>query len=193
MREQKHNKLFRKNGTTLFIAVFKRIKRQRGRVTVQQIAKDSGLSRQTFYSHYCNIDGAITDGEKELLERFKRYIDEKANRFPGQDHNRRMITACFIFMSQNREVFYNLCTSNEGHDVLDQMLRAIYPQLDIIWLPAGNQPPEMDSEYVDRFFRLAIGTICRWADKDHCAFEQASRYINQLVRLTNDVSKRVSV
>lgn len=186
----RHNQQFLKNETSIFITILKRHKRQRGRITVQQIAKDTGLARQTFYEHHHNINQAIRVGETSLIKDFKEYLSENML-VANADSNRRLITVCFLFISQHKEVFCHICADSANQGIIYQILSVLYPKLQIKWLPANMPPPAMDSEPVDRFLRLAVGIICRWGKSEHCDFKKADRYIEQFIRLATNVSQIV--
>lgn len=190
---QKRTKRFLKNHALIQYCLTKRRKTQPGRITVQEIADDVGITKQGFYEHYHDVNQAIIEGEDELIEKFSIFIDSFFKNRQGSriNPNRLAFTALFIFMSRQKKLFYEISDAHVNEEILARMMEILYPKLQVTWLPKTVAAPEVGSEPIDIFIRIAVGIVCRWGTCEHCNYEHAEPYIRKLMRLADDASRRI--
>lgn len=187
-----HNKGYWKSETKMLQVIFKALKHHRGRLSVATISKELGLSRQAFYTHHHNINEAITEGEDALMEEFAEYINEKCPPQKGDGHtsNRRLYTACFIFISQRKSIFRQIAADPGQQQLFFRMALVMYPRMVIEWLPLGSAAPAPDSEQVELFLWCVARLVSRWASKEHCDFAKTGRYLKTLLAVTEEVGRK---
>ncbi len=195
---RKHNKhqqkprtrRFRKNEAAITNVLFRLLRKHRGRLSVTTLARELHMSRRAFYLHHHDINSAISESEEALLHEFGEYLTEFCPEDSGNTSNRRLITACFIFMSQRQTVFREIGENMLHQHILYRMLEILYPRLQIIWLPVGAPTPTPDSERVDLYLRCTVGILSRWAAVDRCDIGEAEQYIRQMIKLTDEIGSR---
>ena len=187
----KRKKTFLSNHRAIQLYIFRNHKDYPGWLTVARLTRKIGICRQSFYNHYESANDAIIRGEKELLKQFSDYITEKIpdNNHLRPNNNRRVIMHLFLFMSYYKKVFIEVCKDSSNEKILTKMLEMIYPKLDIIWLHANEQRPEIGSDNVDMFFRIVSWIISHWGTTERCKFEKADPYINRILNLTRNTSQ----
>ena len=186
----RHNRRYIKNTAAIFVSTLKEMRKHRGRVTVQRVTNNAGMRRQSFYRHSKNIEQAIKDGEASLIRDFKKFLNSRI--FTGSDAaiNRRVFVSCFLFMTQRREVFYQVCCDMALQEVLYRMIVVLYPKLKLTWHPKGLPEPDITSERMDIYFRQMVGVICWWGRTTQCDIDKADPYVWQLTTITDDVTSR---
>ena len=191
----KRTRRFLKNDTTIFVGILKRIKSHRGHVTVQQVAKDIGVSRQTIYNHHTGITRAIIDSENELLKAFSSGLDEQIKKLSVavEDVNEQVFYAALIFMAHRKEIFRLICEDLNHQELLYRMVEVLYPRLQITWLPKNIPAPAASSERAGMFFRMIVEVFCRWGVTTHCDLNRAGEYISHLTRITTEVSRNTRI
>lgn len=189
-KQETHNRRYYRRRTAFFVTVLKLLRKYRGRVTVRQISKVAGFPRQVFYRYFKNINQAIADCESWLYQEYKRYLDSVALRGTDAAINRSYFTISFVFMAQNKEVFYQICSDMAIEDILYRMLKVLYPKLRLMWLPKGTPAPSVSSDRVDLYLRVLTGVICQWGKETNCDIDKAESYIRRMVKLTEDVTGR---
>ena len=184
-----HTRRFRKSETAFINTLFRLLRRYRGKLTVTIVAHELHMSRQAFYLHHHDINTAITESEELLLTEFSEFL---AVRYPadGRNNNRRLITACFLFMSQRRVVFQEIGENMIHQHILYQMLEIVYPRLVIVCFPAGTPAPALGSERADLYLRCGVGILSRWASASRCDIGSAERYIRLLLKLADEIGSR---
>lgn len=186
----RHNRRFIKNTAALFAGTLKEMRRHRGRVTVQRVTALSGMRRQSFYRHSKNIEQAIKDGEASLIRNFKKFMDSRIITGSDAAVNRRAFASCFLFMTQRREVFCQVCCDMALQEIIYRMMVVLYPKLKLTWHPKGVPDPAITSERVDIYFRRMVGVICWWGKTTQCDIDKAGPYVWQLTAITDDVTSR---
>lgn len=186
-----HNQRYVRSELVIYKAVLKLLKRQRGRITVRQIAKETGLSRQTLYNHHPNINQAIIESEDVLLEEFTAELDTQVEKLSNimPDANWRIFYATLIFMARRGDIFCPICTDINNQGLLYRVVEAAFPRLQIDWLPKNIPAPAVGSERVDIFIRMMVEVIARWGAATRCDIRKANRYVNRLLRITEDAER----
>ena len=192
---QKRTKRYLRNHALIQYSLAKRRKTQPGRITVQEIANDVGITKQGFYEHYHDVNQAIIKSEDELIEQFSIFIEYFfKNRHNNKSNpNRLAFTAMFLFMSRQKKLFYEISDAHVNEEILARMIEVLYPKLQVTWLPKTVAAPEVGSEPVDIFIRIAVGIVCRWGISEHCNYERAESYIRKLIHLADDASRRIKL
>lgn len=187
-----HNKGYWRSETKMLQAIFKALKRHRGKLSVAMISKELNLSRQAFYTHHHDINEAITAGEEALLGEFSDYLNEKCPPQQGGGHtsNRRLYTACFIFVSQRKSIFQQIASDIGQQHIFYRMAAIMYPRMTIEWLPLGSAAPSPDSERVELFLWCVARLVSRWASKEQCDFAKSGQYIKKLLAITEEIGKK---
>ena len=189
-KQQTHNRRYYKRKTAVFVTVLKLLSKYRGHITIRQISKAAGFPRQVFYRYFKNINQAIADCEHWLHREYERHLNSISLGGTDAAINRSLFTVSFVFMAQNKEVFYQVCCDMAVQDLLYRMLKVLYPRLRLTWLPAGRPTPAIDSDRVDLFLRLLTGVICQWGKETSCDIGKAEPYIRRMIKITEDVTGR---
>lgn len=173
-------------------SVYRRKKYQRATIRIEDVAADAGVSRGTIYYHYGGLNEAVEAGEEKLLENFSKFLENQlsAPGYRGTSKNWRVFYALFLYIYRCKSVFYEICQRGADQRLLYQMMKQIFPALEIEWLPKGQPAPALGSERVDFYFRRAVGVICHWGLNTKCDFSKANQYIRQIIDLTNEAAKK---
>ena len=199
-RKVHHNSRYEHNERAIYNAILILMGAYRGRITARQVAKSAGLTRQTIYNHHPNINQAIVNNEKALLQKFSSGLDQQIEKLSKvtTDKNGRIFYAIMIFMARHDimifmarhdDVFFPVCTNINNQGLLYQIVEAAYPRLEISWLPVGLPAPCAGSERVESYLHKSVGIICRWGKVTHCDVRRGGRYINSLLRATEDATR----
>lgn len=158
---------------------------------MRQIAKETGLSRQTLYNHHPNVNQAITESEDALLEEFAAELDIQVEKLSNimPDANGRVFYAMLIFMARRGDIFCPICGDINNQGLLHRIVEATLPRLQIDWLPHNTPAPAVGSERVDIFMRMMVEVITRWGVATQCDIRKANRYVNRLLRITEDAER----
>lgn len=186
-----HNRRYEHNERAMQSAILKLLKRHRGRITARQVAKAAGLSRQTIYNHHPNINQAIVNNEEALIEEFSSGLDDQLRLLSRTtaSPNGRIFYAILIFMTQHKEVFCSICADRNNQELLYKIVEAVYPKLEITWLPIGVPAPEAGNERVEAYIHKCVGIIRRWGEATHCDVRRGGRYVDSLLRTTEDLAR----
>lgn len=69
------NRIFKRNERSIRRAIFKLLITHRGRLTVKQVVKETGLSKRTVYVHYPDLGTAPEDIDQQIIHEFNEEID----------------------------------------------------------------------------------------------------------------------
>ena len=174
-RKIHHNRRYERSERAIQKAILNLMGAYRGRITARQVAKSAGLTRQTIYNHHPNINQA--DQQIEKLSKVTT------------DTNGRIFYAIMIFMARHDDVFFPVCTNINNQGLLYQIVEVAYPRLEISWLPVGLPAPCAGSERVESYLHKSVGIIRRWGKNTHCDVRRGGRYINSLLRATEDAAR----
>lgn len=190
-RKVHHNSRYEHNERAIYNAILILMGAYRGRITARQVAKSAGLTRQTIYNHHPNINQAIVNNEKALLQKFASGLDQQIEKLSRvtTDTNGRIFYAIMIFMARHDDVFFPVCTNINNQGLLYQIVEVAYPRLEISWLPVGLPAPCAGSERVESYLHKSVGIIRRWGKNTHCDVRRGGRYINSLLRATEDAAR----
>lgn len=189
-KQQTHNRRYYKRKTAVFVTVLKLLSKYRGHITIRQISKAAGFPRQVFYRYFKNINQAIVACDRWLHEKYERHLGSIPLDGTNDSINRNLFTISFVFMAQNKEVFYQICSDMAIQDILYRMLKVLYPKLRLTWLPAGTLAPALGSDRVDLYLRLLTVVICHWGKETSCDIDKAEPYIRKMVKITEDITGR---
>ena len=65
------------------------VKKNDKKISVAKICRKSGVSRNTFYLHYQDVDELISFFENSILKDFEEYLNENvSHELNGEDHTR---------------------------------------------------------------------------------------------------------
>ena len=185
----KHTKRFRRSEAAFSSALFRLMRKSRGRITVTALADGARLSRQAFYLHHHDVNAAVVEAEEDMLQEFGAFLTRRYPDDGNHNNNRRLITACFIFMSRHKDIFCEIAQDMAYERLVYRMLETLYPRLQIIWLPKGIPAPTLGSERIDHLLRSATGIICRWVAEDCCDIGKANRHIRHILQLTEEAGR----
>ena len=189
-KQTSHNRRFYKRRTAIFSNILRALGKYRGCVTIRQISNVSGFPRQVFYRYFKSINQAIGECERWLHQEYELHLNSVPLSDTDAAINRGYFTISFVFMAQNKEVFYQICSDMAVQDILYRMLKVLYPKLRLTWLPAGTPTPTINGERVDLYLRLLTGVICQWGKETKCDIDKAELYIRKMVKITEDVTGR---
>ena len=186
-----HNQRYNRSELKIYKTVLKLLKKQRGRITMRQIARETGLSRQTLYNHHPNVNQAITESEDALLAEFAVELDGQIKRLSSimPDVNGRVFYATLIFMARRGDIFCPICADINNQGLLHRIVETAFSRLQINWLPKGTPAPAIGSERADLFMRMMVEVISKWGAATRCDIRKANRYINRLLRITEDAER----
>jgi AcrR family transcriptional regulator len=144
------------------------------KITIQKIASECGVNRQTFYYHFDNIYDLMSKAFEYELIYESRMFDE--------DTWEGVMKRFLKWMKTNRVIMKNLITNMESR----YLRQAIYPLISrsleekAASFVQGN--PDMDQEFLHRFFTYGITQyILEWAGSDFK--ESINDMVSQMVLL----------
>ena len=184
--KRRSNRLFSRNEHKILYAFLRLLRFHYGYITAREIAEASGLSRQTIYNHHPNLDQAVMKCEEELLHDFSLELDIAIKKFSRMipDRNKRIFYYTLIFMDRYSDIFSLVCADINNQGLLHQVVREVYPRLQLQWLPVGTPAPDILSERVSMYMRMLVEVISRWGIETHCNIRNADRYIERMMRVT---------
>lgn len=187
---KKHNRIYYHSERVIQRAIFSLIGSFRGRLTARRVAEKAGLSRQTIYNHYPNIQTAITESEKAIIYLFPKELEQQRKRLSAviPDANTRLFYATLVFMAHRRELFCLICADDNNQRVLQSMIELLCPKLEIIWLPKGSPTPTIDTQRAKMLIKVLSEVICEWCVFTNCDVQKANSYIRRLLRATEDAA-----
>lgn len=190
-KRKTHNRQYYKRRAAAFVSILEMMKKARGRVTVIQLSKVTNFPRQTFYRYFRNVNQAIIECEQWLHQEYGQYLAKISPDNTDEGTNRKLFLHTFIFMSQNKKLFNQVCSNMAVQDILYRMLmNVLYPKLRLTWLPKGDPAPSIDSGRVDIYLRVLTGVICQWGKETQCDINKADQYIRKMLKVTEDVTRR---
>lgn len=190
--KQRRNLSYRKNNRIIQKAFISLNKAHCWHITLKQIIDKTKLSKKTLYTHYPDIDKALSKIEQELLSEYKIEIDKSTRTLKKimPDKNRRFFYATMLYMSQNKEIFIPVCNDIANYTLLHRMMEMIYPRLDITWYPLNSPHPNIGSERTDMYISMCVEILSRWGDEAKCDINNCEEQLSRLLRLTNEASMR---
>ena len=182
---------FNRNELKIKRAIFELLLDNRGKISMGQVARRAHISRITVYNHHHNINRAISEIEERLLQEFIAVLDGKDGPLATNTlgDNRRVFFSLMWFMSKRDGFFKPICANPDTHGLLRKMVEALYPRLDILWLPIDRPAPVVDSERVDLFLEMIVCVIRRWGKETGCDLSVCNSYLNRLIHITSTVSR----
>ena len=188
----KRNRKYKLNERCIQKAILKLLIAHRGRITTNQVIKETKLSKRTIYTHYPIIGNAPDEIEKQILYEFISEIDNEIQTLVKiiQNSNERIFYAIFVFITKRKDVFFQICTSVINQGVLYKMMEIVYPRLKITWYPNTAEQPVIGNDRADMFTSMEVEIIRKWGVQTHCNLRKSSRYIRRLMRLTSEASAR---
>ena len=182
---------YNRNEHKIARAIFELLPDHRGKITMGQVARRAHVSHITVYNHHHSIDCAIKEIEEKLLSEFIAVLDGKSGPLattpPGD--NRRVFFSLLWFMAKHKEVFVPICSNPDAHGLLHRMMRALYPRLEILWLPTSQPAPTINSERAELFLEMLVCVVRRWGTISGCDLLASSSHLNRLVFITGTVSR----
>ena len=118
--------------------------------------------------------------DAQAIRDFKKFMDSRIITGSDAAVNRRAFASCFLFMTQRREVFCQVCCDMALQEIIYRMMVVLYPKLKLTWHPKGVPDPVITSERVDIYFRRMVGVICWWGRTTQCDIDKADPYVWQL-------------
>ena len=131
------------------------------KITIQKIANQCGVNRQTFYYHYDNIYDLMSNAfEYELVYECKIY---------EADTWETVLIRLMIWMKNNRIIIKNILTNADVH----YFRRSIYQVIEKCftsrsWFDSmSNVPQNIDTKCLVKFLTLAMTQyLVEWAEAD---------------------------
>ena len=188
----KHNRKFKQIDLKIQAVAQKLLKTKPGNIPVKQVTDAVGITRQGFYHHYSSVDEAIIKGGDKLVEECIKYVETRLQerKLGRSNPNRLIFQNLLLYMTKYKQVFTQICTEPSNHHLLKQILEAIYPMLQITWLPAGQAAPEPGSKRANQYIALAVEIISEWGEQCCCEIESADICARRLISLTDNASSR---
>jgi AcrR family transcriptional regulator len=148
------------------------------KITIQKIASECGVNRQTFYYHFDNIYDLMSKAfEYELIHECRMF---------DEDTWEGVMKRFLKWMKTNRVIMKNIITNIESR----YLRQAIYPLISQSLeekagaIIGGNT--DMDDEFLYRFLTYGITQyILEWAESDFK--EGISGMVNQMVLLLKKI------
>ena len=180
-----HNDYYNRNHHNTLYAVLKATRKRSGRVTLDQVAKLTGVSRQALYNHYSDIRSAEFRGVGEMLADFESQFDKQDWKYSKMipDNNKRVFYTIMIYMNQRRDLFNIICKEVRHHGIIHRMIKRAFRRLDLHWLPIGTPAPNFSSERVGMCISMFVEVIARWGRKTNCDIKKADHYLDRLIRV----------
>lgn len=144
------------------------------KITIQKIASECGVNRQTFYYHFDNIyDLMATAFEYELVHECRMYDGGS-----WEDVMKRFLK----WMKENRVIIKNILTNIESRYLRQVMYPLIIRSMENKYRPNTiiRQDTGIDDEFLYRFLAYGITQyIVEWAENDFK--ESASEMVGQML------------
>jgi len=161
-----------------FMELMKRYPFQK--ITIQKIASQCGVNRQTFYYHFDNIYDLMASAfEYELVQECHMY---------DEDSWEEVMKRFLRWMKENRLIIKNIITNIESR----YLRQAIYPlitrSMENQYRPNEiiRQETELDDEFLHRFLTFGITQyIIEWAESDFK--EKINEMVYQMMTLLKKI------
>lgn len=191
-KRREHNQRYRKTNDLLIASIRKQTKKHRARITVNQVMKDVGMARSSFYNHYPNVNSAIEASDAALVAGLEKFLNfpPVIYKKPPRNINRYCFELTFLYMSRHKMIFCCVCDDINNQSLLFKMVETLYPKLHIVWPLGDGSAPAIGSERVDMFFRMVVEVVVRWGRETQCDFSRAAPYVNRLLAITMEAATR---
>lgn len=181
------NKTYNRNHHNSICSIYKIVCGQYGRLTWRRIAELAGITRQTLYKHFSDIDHLFRQGVADLLNDFRISLDLQWLTFSKMftDNNESVFYILLTFLSQQGDIFTLICGDLDHQELLYLMVLEIFPRLRLNWLPVGAPTPDIKSERVSMAIRMMVEVISRWGVETRCNIRKADRYVQRLMKVAD--------
>lgn len=127
-------------------------------ITISMLCKNAGISRKTFYMHYCSLDDVITDIGKDMYNQMSDRFKSKGVGYGMRD----VLNDINEIISNNLESYHKMATS-ESHHEFHIALEIAFQKIvaDVCRNSYGLTSPNL--EYYSAFFASGIISVYgRW-------------------------------
>lgn len=152
-------------------------------VKVVEVCKKGEIRQGTFYNHYHGIGDLKNKNEQAVLEDFRAFMKKAKN----QKSPEIIWTKFLLVLKAKQGVFEFLITAND-YKLLLKMVGEIVKLLTQDWI---KLPDELSEHIVAIYQFELIGEISEWMKKDAFAKTDIERRVKTLVRLGENVEKRL--
>lgn len=123
------------------------------KITINEIAKDAGINRSTYFRNYSTKNEALTF---KLIRLWNRWADEHAM-LERHKYSLDNASSFFQFNYENREILSTICSANLQSVIYDAFYQIMMPQF-------GANAEEC---YQSRFFSYGLfGLLDEWIKRD---------------------------
>ncbi|MBQ3418207.1 MAG: TetR/AcrR family transcriptional regulator [Ruminococcus sp.] len=188
----KHNLRYQRNNRTIQKAIILLRNTHRRQITLKQIAKKAKLTKRTLYVHYPDMNHVSSTVESELIAGYKAELEKQTDALSKviPDKNKRVFYIMMLYMSMNKEVFVPVCKDIVNYSILHRIAEITYPKLSIIWFPITSLAPDIGSDRADMYISMCAEILSKWGYKTNCDIRKSGKYLNRLLRLTDEASSR---
>ena len=179
------NKTYERNHHNSIKALFELVCPGYGHVTWRAISKLAGISRQSLYKHFSDIDHIYRQGIDDILSEFDADFEKQAWKFSrmSSDINKCVLYMLFVFLNQQKDIFNLICGDLDHQSLLYQIIEDAFGRFDLKWLPLGSPAPDIKSEKIGICIRMLMGVVSQWGIDTGCDIEKADSYIDHAVRI----------
>jgi len=146
----------------IFISILKNVKLHK--ISVQEICRQSGINRSTFYSHYTDVYDLMDKIETNMSRNIcKFFTDEETG------HYKTLSAECFVglfqFIKDNSEFYHAYLSSNGGKNMISVPISESDRKRFEPTFQASGILSDIEMEYHLNFFKAGLNAIIRlWLD-----------------------------
>jgi Transcriptional regulator len=134
-------------------------------LTIQEVTKQAGLNRSTFYLHYVGLHELLEDCGKDLFGQMRAMIynnvkSTNSAKTSDLDEYEPFVECVFLHLQQHLS-FYRAMLGRQGDPYFGNLFRELLAEL--IFEPIrGDKRGDAESELVMRFFTTGFSGIATW-------------------------------
>ena len=188
----KHNLRYQRNNKMIQKAIILLRNTHCRQITLKQIAKKAKVTKRTLYVHYPDMSHISSTIENELIADYKTELKKQKGALSKviPDKNKRLFYILMLYMAMNKEVFVPICKDIVNYSILYRIAEITYSQLSIIWFPITSSVPDIGSDRADMYISMCAEILSKWGHKTNCDIRKSGKYLNRLLRLTDEASTR---
>lgn len=131
-------------------------------LTIQDVTRQAGLHRTTFYLHYAGLHELLADCARALFDQIRAEITRLLEAQRGAVELEPFVEVVFRHLEQH-EKFYRAMLGKQGDPYFQELFQALLSEL--IFEPIAATPDRADSDRLAmtfRFFSAGFAGIAAW-------------------------------
>lgn len=130
-------------------------------ITVKELTDYADINRGTFYLHYNNLHGLLSEYEDDLIVQFETVL----NRYPDKDMSQKpylIFMDLFNFIYENADLCRILLSERNDTKLVEKLVRVVQKNALNQWITAHTISEDIYEYYCSYIVHGCIGLINQW-------------------------------